>query len=250
MPNTTTPLEERKTVEVCYAPSHYSLYGNNFDVVVVIDVLRATSAITTALHAGVKEIIPVATVEEAIQYKKNGYIVAAERDGKVVEGFDFGNSPYAFMNPEMVGKSVVLTTTNGTKAIQTASEKTVIIACLNNLSVVCEYLIQLNKNVLVLASGWKEKMNLEDTICAGAIADHLIETKKFTSNEDSTLAAKFIFRSARDNMYTFLRSSSHRRRLMQLKIQKDVKYCLMVDTVPCIPILKNGKLVLLENHES
>jgi 2-phosphosulfolactate phosphatase len=149
----------------------------------------------------------------------------------------------------MKGQTVVLTTTNGTKAIQTASEKSVVIACLNNLSAVCNYLIKLNKNVLVLASGWKEKMNLEDTICAGAIADQLLESKKFISHEDSTLAAKFIFRSARDNMYTFLRSSSHRRRLMQLKIQKDVKYCLMVDTVPCIPILKDGKLVALVNDE-
>jgi len=243
-------LEEKKIVEVCYTPAQYNLYRGGYDIIVVIDVLRATSAMTTALHHGVEKIIPVATLDEALEYKSKGFIVGAERDGQVVKGFDFGNSPYAFMNPDMVGKSVVLTTTNGTKAIQTASEKTVIIACLNNLTVVCEYLLQLNKNVLVLASGWKEKMNLEDTICAGAIADHLIETKKFTSNEDSTLAAKFIFRSARDNMYTFLRSSSHRRRLMQLKIQKDVKYCLMVDTVPCIPVLKNGKLVLLENNES
>ena len=142
MPNTTIPLEERKTVEVCYAPSHYSLYGNNFDVVVVIDVLRATSAITTALYSGVKEIIPVATVEEAIQYRKNGYIVAAERDGKVVEGFDFGNSPYAFMNPDLVGKTVVLTTTNGTNAIEVAKDKSiVVIGCLNNLTYLSNWLI-------------------------------------------------------------------------------------------------------------
>lgn len=234
---------ERKTVEVCYSPSQFPLYANNFDIVVVIDVLRATSAITTALHKGVKEIIPVSSVEKAIEYRQRGFIVAAERDGKVVEGFDFGNSPYAFMAPELEGQTVVLTTTNGTKAIEVAKEKMVVIGCLNNLSTVCDWLIEQNKDVLVLASGWKEKMNLEDTICAGAIADRLIESRKFQSHEDSTISAKFLFRSARDNMYSFLRSSSHRRRLMQLKIQQDVKYCLMVDTVPCLPVLRDGVLV-------
>jgi 2-phosphosulfolactate phosphatase len=89
-------------------------------------------------------------------------------------------------------------------------------------------------------------MNLEDTICAGAIADILLESRKFVSNEDSTISAKFLYRSARDNFYSFLRASSHRKRLMKLKIQKDVKYCLTLDTVPCIPILRDGKLVKLE----
>ena len=84
-------LSERKIVEVCYAPSHFPLYDNGFDIVVVIDVLRATSAITTGLHCGIKEIIPINSVEKAVDYKSKGYITAAERDGQVVEGFDFGN---------------------------------------------------------------------------------------------------------------------------------------------------------------
>jgi 2-phosphosulfolactate phosphatase len=240
-------LSERKIVEVCYAPSHFPLYDNGFDIVVVIDVLRATSAITTGLHCGIKEIIPINSVEKAVDYKSKGYITAAERDGQVVEGFDFGNSPYAFMNPDLVGKTVVLTTTNGTNAIEVAKEKSiVVIGCLNNLTYLSKWLIEQNKNVLVLASGWKEKMNLEDTICAGAIADILLESRKFVSNEDSTISAKFLYRSARDNFYSFLRASSHRKRLMKLKIQKDVKYCLTLDTVPCIPILREGKLVKLE----
>jgi 2-phosphosulfolactate phosphatase len=100
-------LSERKIVEVCYAPSHFPLYDNGFDIVVVIDVLRATSAITTGLHCGIKEIIPINSVEKAVDYKSKGYITAAERDGQVVEGFDFGNSPYAFMNPDLVGKIMI-----------------------------------------------------------------------------------------------------------------------------------------------
>jgi 2-phosphosulfolactate phosphatase len=239
------PVSERKLVEVCYTPGQYHLYQENFDIVVVIDVLRATSAITTALYHGVESIIPIATMEEAHEWKAKGYIVGAERDGQVVEGFDFGNSPYAYMNPELKGKTVVLTTTNGTKAIAIASQKEVVIGCLNNISILCQWLIEQHKNTLILASGWKDKINLEDTICGGAIADLLLESRKFRSDEDSTVAAKFIYRSAREHLLGFLRASSHRRRLIKLNIQKDVKYCLTLDTVPCIPILKDGKIVKL-----
>jgi 2-phosphosulfolactate phosphatase len=238
---------ERKTVEVCYTPGQYELYQDGFDIVVVIDVLRATSAITTALHFGVEKIIPVATVEEALEYQSKGFIAGAERDGQVVEGFKFGNSPYAYMDDEMKGKSVVLTTTNGTKAIHMARDKKmVVIGCLNNLQILCDFLIEQHQNTLILASGWKDKVNLEDTICGGAIADILLETRKFRSNEDSTVAAKFIYRSAKEHLWSFLRASSHRRRLIKLNIQKDVKYCLTLNTVPCIPILKNGALVKLD----
>ncbi len=241
------PLKDRKLVEVCYTPAQYSLYQENFEIVVVIDVLRATSAITTALHCGVQAIIPVSSVDEARAYKAQGYIAGAEREGQVVEGFDFGNSPYAYMDEAMVGKKVVLTTTNGTKAIQIASNKpVVVIGCLNNLDILCEWLIKQGKNTLILASGWKDKVNLEDTICGGAIADCLLESRAFRSDEDSTVAAKFIYRSAREHLWSFLRSSSHRRRLIKLNIQKDVKYCLTLNTVPCIPILQNGELVKLD----
>lgn len=242
---------ERKLVEVCYTPGQYHLYQEKFEIVVVIDVLRATSAITTALHYGVEKIIPVSSIEEAIDYKNKGYIVGAEREGKVVEGFDFGNSPYAYMNPEMKGKTVVLTTTNGTKAINISKkDKTVVIGCLNNIDILCQWLIEQNKNTLILASGWKDKVNLEDTICGGAIADTLLETRKFRSDEDSTVAAKFIYRSAKEHLWSFLRASSHRRRLIKLNIQKDVKYCLTLNTVPCIPILKDDALVKLAYEPS
>lgn len=239
-------MEEKKIVEVCYTPAQYNLYRGGYDIIVVIDVLRATSAMTTALHHGVEKIIPVATLDEALEYKSKGFIVGAERDGQVVEGFDFGNSPYVYINQDMKGQTVVLTTTNGTKAIEMAkNDGLVVIGCLNNLDHLCQWLIEQNKNTLILASGWKDKVNLEDTICAGAIADQLIQSKKFQALEDSTVAAKFLFQSAKENLWSFLRASSHRRRLIHLKIQKDVKYCLTLNTVPCIPILKDGALVKL-----
>jgi 2-phosphosulfolactate phosphatase len=240
------PEENRKLIEVCYTPAQFSLYQEAFDIVVVVDVLRATSAMATALHHGVEKIIPVASIQEAKEYQAKGYTVGAERDGAVVEGFDFGNSPYVYIDQDMKGKTIVITTTNGTKAIEMAkNSSTVVIGCLNNLQYLCDWLIAQNKNTLVLASGWKDKVNLEDTICGGAIAKILTDSGKFKALEDSTVAAKFLYQSAEQHLWRFLRASSHRKRLAHLNIQKDVIYCLKPNTVPCIPILKDGALIKL-----
>jgi 2-phosphosulfolactate phosphatase len=236
-------------VEVCFSPADYPLYREDFELVVVIDVLRATSAICTALENGVDRIKPVASVTEAQQWQAEGFIGAAERNGEIVEGFDLGNSPLAYIEraEELKGKTVVLTTTNGTKAIDIASEKNrVVIGSLNNLNAICNWLVEQDENILILGSGWKDKFNLEDTICAGAIADQLIESGRFKADEDSTVAAKFIYRSARDNMFAFLRASSHRRRLRRLNLNEDVKYCLTPNNLSTIPILEDGFLVRLE----
>jgi len=236
-------------IEVCFSPGEYHLYQEEFDLVVVLDVLRATSAICTAMEHGVKEIIPVASVEEARQLQSEGYLAAAERGGQIVEGFDMGNSPFSYMDPALQGKSVVLTTTNGTKAINMAKDKeTVVIGSLNNLDALCHWLIRQRRDILVLGSGWKDKFNLEDTICAGAIADKCLKSGRFFADEDSTVAAKFIYRSARDNMFAFLKASSHRRRLRKLNLNEDVKYCLTPNNCSAIPVLKNGSLVRMNQE--
>ena len=236
-------------IEVCFSPGEYHLYQEEFDLVVVLDVLRATSAICTAIEHGVKEIIPVATLDEARAYQAEGFLVAAERGGQIVEGFDLGNSPFSYMDPALKGQTVVLTTTNGTKAINMArNKKTVVIGSLNNLDALCEWLIRQQRDVLVLGSGWKDKFNLEDTICAGAIADQCLKSGRFFADEDSTVAAKFIFRSSRDNMFAFLKASSHRRRLRKLNLNEDVKHCLTPNNCTAIPVLEGRSLVRL-NHE-
>ena len=236
-------------IEVCFSPGEYHLYEADFQLVVVLDVLRATSAICTAMEHGVKEIIPVASVEEARQLQSEGYLAAAERGGQIVEGFDMGNSPFSYMDPALKGKSVVLTTTNGTKAINMAKDKeTVVIGSLNNLDALCHWLIRQRRDILVLGSGWKDKFNLEDTICAGAIADKCLKSGRFFADEDSTVAAKFIYRSARDNMFAFLKASSHRRRLRKLNLNEDVKYCLTPNNCSAIPVLKNGSLVRMNQE--
>ena len=108
-------------------------------------------------------------------------------------------------------------------------------------------LLKENKNVLCLCSGWKGNFNLEDTICAGAIAHDLLATGKYSSDDDSSVAAKYLYLSSRHNYFGFLKSSSHRRRLKKLKLNKDIKYCLTPNQVNVIPILQNDKIVKLDN---
>ncbi|SFT51299.1 2-phosphosulfolactate phosphatase [Lishizhenia tianjinensis] len=236
--------DTRKHIEVCFTPGEYEYFKDEYEIVVVIDVLRATSAICSAFNNGVSALIPVPTIEEAREYQAKGYLVGAERKGQIVDGFDFGNSPYSYMKEELKGQEVVLSTTNGTKAINIAKDAdTVVIGALSNLDALCAWLIEQNKNVLCLCSGWQDKFNLEDTICAGAIMEQLIATGNYTSDEDSSIAAKYLYLSAKDNYMGYLKSSSHRRRLKNLNLNEDIKYCLTPNQTDVIPILKNGKLV-------
>ena len=239
-------LDQRKRIEVCFTPGEYSYYKDEFEIVVVIDVLRATSAMCAAFDNGILSIIPVPTIEEALEYKKKGYLVGAERKGQIVEGFDFGNSPFSYMKEEFRGKEVVLTTTNGTKSLEVAKDaETVVVGSFLNLTALSSWLSKQDKNILCLCSGWQDKFNLEDTICAGAISDFLISTGNFISIEDSSIAAKYLFLSAKDNYLGYLKSSSHRRRLKHLNLNEDIKYCLTPDQTDVIPILVNGKLIKL-----
>ena len=239
-------LDQRKRIEVCFTPGEYAYYKDEFEIVVVIDVLRATSAMCAAFDNGILSIIPVPTIEEALEYKKKGYLVGAERKGQIVEGFDFGNSPFSYMKEEFRGKEVVLTTTNGTKSLDVAKDaETVVVGSFLNLTALSKWLSKQDKNILCLCSGWQDKFNLEDTICAGAISDFLISTGNFISIEDSSIAAKYLFLSAKDNYLGYLKSSSHRRRLKHLNLNEDIKYCLTPDQTDVIPILVNGKLIKL-----
>ena len=241
--------DSRKKIEVCFSPYLFPLYKEEFDIIVVIDVLRATSAICAAFQNGVKELIPVSTIEEALDYQKKGFLVGAERKGQIVEGFDFGNSPYSYMIPEVKDQTVVLSTTNGTKSINIAKDSgLVVIGALSNLSALQAWLERQNKNILCLCSGWQNKFNLEDTICAGALVDYLLATGNYRAVEDASIASKYLFLSAKDNIFGYLKASSHRRRLKNLNLNEDIKFCLTPDTAPVIPVLQGDKIIAVEEN--
>jgi 2-phosphosulfolactate phosphatase len=238
--------EKKYRVEVCFSPEEFDLYKQEYKAVVAIDVLRATTAICTAFQYGAEKMIPVSTVEEARALKDEGFLAGAERNGRIVEGFDFGNSPYSYMGEHIKGQTLVLTTTNGTKAINRAAKThEVYVGALVNLDAIIKLLIDQPTDVLLLASGWQGKFNLEDSICAGAITEALLESGLYMSDEDSTIAAMFLFKKAKDNYFGFLKASSHRRRLKNLNLNEDIKYCLTPNQTDVIPVYRDGALVKL-----
>src|SRR4051812_34023124 len=132
--------DDQFEINACVSPLLYSVYKDTESVVVIIDILRATSAICTAFHHGAEKMIPVATIEEARLYKAKGYLTGAERDAIPVEGFDFGNSPYSYMDEDVKDKTIVITTTNGTQAIDAAKDAyKVVIGSFLNIDALCYY---------------------------------------------------------------------------------------------------------------
>jgi len=238
----------KNTVEVCFSPHSFPLYANEDSIVVVIDVLRATSSICSALHYGVERILPVASVLEARNYQAKGFICAAERHAQKVEGFDLGNSPSEYHNPKLKGKVIVFTTTNGTQAIRVAREAyRIVIGSFVNLTVLCNWLSHQHKNIILLCSGWKDLFNIEDTLCAGAIAQKLEQTNLFEAHHDSTFAAKSLYELAHKDLIQFMENSSHFKRLEKFNLAEDVKYCLTPDLAPVVPILEGNYLIASKN---
>jgi len=231
-------------IEVCHTPQAYSLFHKQDAIVVVIDIFRATSAIVTAFYNGVSKMIPVATVEEAKEYQRNGFLAAAERDGEVMEGFELGNSPFGYMNNKVKGKTIAISTTNGTQAIEASRKSSkILIGSFLNIDVLCEYLLSQNKNVILLCAGWKNKFNLEDTVFAGAVVHKLTEDGSNTIDCDSAIAAKHLYELAKGNLFDFLSDSSHRKRLAKLDLERDIKYCLTPNQCPIIPVMEGKYLV-------
>jgi 2-phosphosulfolactate phosphatase len=236
--------KSRMNIEVCFSPASYHLFHKPDTIVVVIDIFRASSAINTAFFHGVTKMIPVSTVEEADAYKKNGFLVAAERNGEIVEGFDLGNSPFGYMNNKVKGKTIAITTTNGTMAIDVAREAyKVVVGSFLNLEILVDFLKKEKKDVLFLCAGWKNKFNLEDSLFAGAVAEQLIFKHDFQTACDSAIAAVELYKLAKHDLFSFLSNSSHRNRLEKLDLERDIKYCLTPNQCPVIPVLEGKFLV-------
>lgn len=233
-------------IDVCFSPELLHLYNLSGKVAVVVDVLRATSSMVTAFAHGIEKIIPVSTLDDCLNLKQADYLTAAERDGRKAEGFDLGNSPFSYMDENIKGKTLIMTTTNGTHAIRlSAAADKVLAGAFLNVGKVAEFLEAEGKDVLVVCAGWKGNFNLEDTLFAGALAERLKES--FSAANDATLAAQHLYRLAKADMPGFLANSSHVQRLKKLDITEDVTYCLQEDVYEVVPVLAGDTLVPLEN---
>lgn len=234
-----------RTIEVCFTPDLISVYKPEGKLVVVIDVLRATSCMVTAFQHGIKAMIPVASVEECKALQNSGLLAAAERDGKMVEGFDLDNSPFSYMNTALAGKTIAVTTTNGTTAIaKSTGAAQVLIGCFLNRQALVTYLAGRQEDILLHCAGWKGKVNLEDSLFAGALIDGL--TDQVNYDNDSAIMALELYRKVKDTMFAFLQNSSHARRLSRLNIVKDIEFCIQDSIYEAIPILEGAQLVPLK----
>lgn len=235
-----------KNLHVCLTPALLPLYNVEEYIVVVIDIFRATSSICYGIENGAEAIIPVSQVEECSAYREKGldYLLAAERDGKVVDGFDFGNSPFSYTAEKVADKTVVLTTTNGTHALHLSrSAKRIVIGSFLNLTALSNWLKTQHENILLVCAGWKNNFNLEDTLFAGAVIEQL-KTEDFVL-DDAALAANDLFQLGKNDINLYLKKTSHGERLKKLGIEKDIEFCLQIDITTAIPVLEGERLVRL-----
>ncbi|HLP32441.1 MAG TPA: 2-phosphosulfolactate phosphatase [Bacteroidia bacterium] len=232
-------------LDVVLTPAMLPLYQIEGKIVVVIDILRATSSMCVAFETGVEAILPVSTPEECATYQFKGFVCAAERDGMVVEGFDIGNSPFSYLDEKLKGKKLAITTTNGTYAIQHARHAhQLVIGSFLNLKSLCEWLITQNRDVVLLCAGWKNKFNLEDTLFAGAVAWHTHE--HFATMSDAAIAAQDLYELAKVDLYKYILKSSHAHRFKALHIERDIEFCMQQSIYSSIPVLEGDYLVKME----
>ena len=218
---------------------------------VVIDVLRATTVIVTALKNGAREVIPVGTVDFAMKVSGNAFggqtILGGERNTKKVEGFNLGNSPLEY-KPEVVsGKSIILYTTNGSKAIVKAKfSENLYICCFNNLPAIAEQLLKLNKDVEIICGGSNGNFNMEDAVCAGNLISELQKVDKTVEIADSGRASLVLYKSFGKSIAKMLKQSEHGKLLIENGFSADIKECAQFGTTDMIPYYLSGAIKKLE----
>jgi 2-phosphosulfolactate phosphatase len=241
-------MSNKPTLHTSLSPALLHLYDVSSSIVVIIDVLRATSTIVTALYNGARCVIPVDSVSRCMEISKqiNG-VTAGERDGKIAEGLEYGNSPFEYPREFIEGKTLVLTTTNGTRLLHMALDKgakEIIIGSFPNLSAVCDHLIEMKQNVILACAAWKDRINIEDSLFAGAVVSMVRE--HFSINCDSSHIAEAMYEKGKKDLFAVLKKSdaSHYHRLVGFGLEKDIRYCLAADVANVLPVYKEGKLVL------
>lgn len=230
------------------SPSLIKLYDISNSIVVIIDIFRATSTIATALYNGAKSVIPVDSVAGCIKLgKQMEAITAGERDGRIAEGLQYGNTPLQYTKEFINGKTLILTTTNGTRLLHialNANAKTIITGSFCNISSVCNYILHQNTNVILACAAWKNRVNIEDTLFAGAVINRVKENLEI--NCDASQIAETLYLQAKENLFDFLKekNASHFERLMGFGLEKDIRFCLSEDNANILGLYANGRLII------
>ena len=241
-------MNNKPSLHTSLSPALLHLYDVSSSIVVIIDVLRATSTIATALYNGARSVIPVDSISRCMEIGRQiEGITAGERDGQIAEGLEYGNSPFEYPREFIEGKTLVLTTTNGTRLLHMSLEKgakEIITGSFPNLSAVCAHLIEMKKNVILACAAWKDRVNMEDSLFAGAVISQIRD--HFTINCDSSHIAEKMYEKGKKDVFEFMKKNeaSHYHRLMGFGLEKDIRYCLTADGANVLPLYNEGKLVL------
>jgi 2-phosphosulfolactate phosphatase len=243
--DTTGMTAEGRSIEVCLSPKLFGdIQTRDHFIVVLVDILRATTSICAAFGNGVAVILPVASHEEARAMKDRGFLVATEQDGKKLDFADFGNSAFNFTREAIGGKTLVYCTTNGTRALDIArSAEKIVMGAFTNLSAVASWLTRQNENVVILCSGWKNKFCLEDTLFAGALTEKLLKTPGYTTHCDAAEAAMDLWSLARPDILGYIEKAAHRHRLKKLGLDDVIPYSFETDSTRVVPVYSDGKIV-------
>lgn len=225
--------------------------------IVVVDVLRSSTTIAVALQNGAREIIPVASIESAVKISGSLFgevtLRGGERNGRMIEGFNLGNSPREYTEPTVRGKSIIFCTTNGSVAMaKSRHARNMLVGAFVNLSAVVEFMKAAKEDFLFICAGRSSSagsFSLEDTVCAGMIVDRLMNSHvDAVELSDSARAARALFKAHGKSILKMLKSSEHGRYLEEIGFGEDLKVCAGIDTVPVLPML-TGTAVKLRKDE-
>lgn len=257
------------SIQVCLTPALIDQFSTTKETIfVVIDVLRATTSFCTAFDFGAEAIVPLNSIDQAMKKKEEGCLVAAERDGLKPDFADFSNSPFDYMSEVIEGKTIYYTTTNGTYAIKRAAEKGVVaIGSFRNIPALTLWLASQSKDIILVCSGWKDNICIEDTLCAGAIISNLKEQESvlaknddlssseniihyttyrnaaFYMEGDSALIAKTLWLSAQNDPEAFVKQAAHYLRLKKLGFEGVLGFALEIGASNAVPVLKDDRLI-------
>lgn len=226
----------KTSLDICFSPALYPFYQKENDVVVVVDIFRATTTMCVAFSNGAKSIISVADIELAKKYKSDGFLVGAERNARRVDFADFGNSPFEYSPEKVSGKEIVFTTTNGTQAIDVAKNAAhLFIGAFSNIDALVDKCVQSGNRVVILCAGWNNKVNIEDTIFGGFFAEKLSRKADVVFESDAVRMAVEMWKLAKNNPLEYVNNSDHYARLVANGVAGDAEYCFKENTVSVVP---------------
>ena len=234
------------SVETLFIPEEIKNTELEGKLVVVIDVLRASSTIVTALANGCRGFIPILSPkqakEKAQQFEKERILLGGEREGKKIEGFDLGNSPREYKGEVVKGKTIIFSTTNGVKTLEMAKNAhRIIIGSFLNLHAVGDYCANYRGDILIICAGKEGKYSLEDAACAGMLVDSLKNALSDACKEsDANLTAQLLYEKFGNNILKILRKSQHGRYLESIGLEKDLMFCSQLDFFHIVPIFRDG----------